>query len=111
MATRAWQILPAIAAFWLMPAAGQPAAEVASYESAYESCATLAATRYSSGTDAADLIAAVAIESCKSQGRAYAQSLQRAGGPVNVVLNMVDQFDAAMVRKLKLLILEARIKK
>jgi pyrimidine deaminase RibD-like protein len=94
-----------------MPAAGQSAAEVASYESAYESCATLAASRYSSGTDAADLIATVAMESCQSQRRAYAQSLQRAGGAANVVLSMVDQFDAAMMRKLKLLILEARIKK
>jgi len=99
------------ATFWVMPAAGQSRADVASYESAYESCTTLAAKRYSSGTDAADLIAAAAVDSCQSQRVAYAQSLQRAGGAANVILSMLDQFDASMIRKLKLLILEIRIKK
>jgi hypothetical protein len=93
------------------PTAVSQPTDVAAFESAYESCATIAAQRYASGIDAADLIAGAALDSCKSQRISYAQALQRAGGNSTLVLNMVEQFDNAMTKKLELLVLEARVKK
>jgi hypothetical protein len=81
------------------PAAMSQPAEVAAFESAYESCATIAARRYASGIDAADLIAGAALDRCKSQRMSYAQALQRAGGNSTLVLNMVEQIDNALIRK------------
>ena len=99
----------AIVVFGAPAAMGQPA-DVAAFESAYESCATVAARRYASGIDAADLIASVALDGCTSQRRSYGQALQRAGGNSTLVLNILEQFDSALTKKLKLLVLEARVK-
>lgn len=109
MPSRSWQILSAVIAF-AGPAVAQ-AAPPTEYEAAYENCATFTAKRFSSGTDAADLIAQSSLDSCQSTRRGYAQALQRAGGDANVILSMLDQFDAALLKKLKLLILEARVRK
>jgi hypothetical protein len=93
------------------PVAVGQTADVAAFESAYENCATTAARRYASGIDAADLIANVALDSCTSQRRSYGQALQRGGRDSTLVLKMIEQFDNDLSKKLKLLVLEARVKK
>ena len=111
MSIRVPQVLSLVMVILGAPGAMSQPAEVAAFESAYESCATIAARRYASGIDAADLIAGAALDRCKSQRMSYAQALQRAGGNSTLVLNMVEQIDNALTKKVKLLVLEARVKK
>jgi hypothetical protein len=110
MPPRAWQILPAIVFSVLTATAvAQTAKEVAILRDVYQICSTNAANRYAVGSDAADLLAKSATEACAADRKAFTEGLIRAGGaPAE---NMTDQFDAQLVRQLKLLILERRATK
>lgn len=108
MPPRARQILSAVIVIFAGSAAAQTAKD---FEASYENCATLAAKRFATGPDAADIIARASLDACQSQRIAYAQSLQRAGGATNVIISIVEQLDAVLVKQLKLLVLEERVRK
>jgi cytolysin (calcineurin-like family phosphatase) len=109
---RSWKTLSAIGLVFLAPAASaQISPEFSAAEGAYEKCASGNAQRFATGSDAADLIAKAATEACRSQMQAMAQSLQREGQSSAFVVSAVEQINSDLVKKLKLLILEWRVKK
>jgi hypothetical protein len=94
------------------PAAwAQISPEFSAADRAYEKCASDNAQRFAAGSDAADLIAKAAAEACRSQMQAMAQSLQREGQSSAYVIGAMEQINSDLVKKLKLLILESRVKK
>jgi hypothetical protein len=112
MSSRVWKILAAIGLISFAPAArAQISPEFLAAERAYEKCASDSAERFATGPDAADLIAKAATEACRSQMQVMAQNLQREGQSSAYIVGVVEQINLDLGRKLKLLILEGRVKK
>jgi hypothetical protein len=100
-----------LAFFCLAPANAQLNSDTISSERVYEKCAMAAAERYTTGIDAADLIAKAATEACRDEMRAVAQSMQRNGDSPTLLIAAIEQINTELARKLKLHILEMRAKK